>query len=44
MPSRIVCVTGQMVVYAEMVSVVTWPTGQFVTEAAHEVIVTTFVE
>jgi hypothetical protein len=36
-----VAVTGQMVVYKEMMSVVTWPilAGQSVTVAAHEVMV-----
>lgn len=31
-------------VYSDTVSVVTWPTGQFVTVGAHDVIVTMFVE
>lgn len=37
--------TGQTVVYADFVSVitVTCPVGQFVTEAGHDVTVTTFV-
>ena len=40
-----VAVTGQMVVYKDMTSVVTLPSfaGQLVTVGAHEVIVYTFV-
>ena len=32
-------VTGQMVVYNEIVSIVTWPIGQFVIVLWHDVIV-----
>ena len=38
-----VAVTGHTVVYNEMISVVTWPTGQFVTVGAQDVIVYTLV-
>jgi hypothetical protein len=43
-PSTTVWVTGQTVVYSDTTSVVTLPTGQFVTVGAHDVMVTIFVE
>ncbi len=43
-PSMTVLVTGQKVVYIDTISVVTLPTGQFLTVGAHDVIVMMFVE
>jgi len=39
----LVSVTGQIVVPMVMISVVTWPRGQFVTVGGHEVMVWTEV-
>lgn len=43
-PSIMSWVTGQIVVYKETTSVVTFPVGQSVTVGAHDVTVTIFVE